>query len=93
MNIEDLIPTGHAHAITRRELRNLTGMNDRQVRRAVQRMRSSYPVINMGYGYYIPDMDDPEDRTEAKAYLEIEKAKAREIYKGLQEVARALDGI
>lgn len=93
MRVEDLIQTGHENALTRRELRNLTHMTDRQVRKAVQRMRFYYPVINTGYGYYIPDMTDPIDSLEAKSYLETEKAKAREIYKGLREVARAIDGI
>lgn len=93
MQVEDFIQTGHKNAVTRGELRRLTGMRDRQVRRAIQKMRFYCPIINSGRGYYIPDMTDPIDSLEAKTYLESEKAKAREIYRGLTEVARAIDGV
>lgn len=93
MQVEDLIQTGHKNAITRSELRRLTGLRDRKVRKEIQRMRLDYPIINTGKGYYIPDMADPIDRIEARAYIDSEKAKAREITVGLHEVIRAIYGL
>lgn len=57
------IPVGRKKAIRRKFLVALTGVKDRHVRDAIHYARRIIPIINLsnGGGYYIPDMNDPED--------------------------------
>lgn len=72
-NVEGRIPTGRARAITRKELVALTGLDDRSVRLAIS--RSELPIINLGYGYFIPDTNDEVDMIEMHAYVSQEHAR------------------
>lgn len=58
--IEDIIPFGRKHAISRNSLRIITGWNDRCIRRAIEEARKRIPIINDGdgEGYYRPTEDD-----------------------------------
>lgn len=55
----EMIPIGHASAISRRGLCNVTGLNDREVRRQISVLRSEYDPegmvivsVSTGNGYY-----------------------------------------
>ena len=62
MNIIDYIPTGQPNAISRLELRQLTGLPDRLMRREIERARKDYAILNIGgSGYFRP--------AEGEAYL------------------------
>lgn len=54
MNIIDFIPKGHENALTRRELVELTGIDDRTIRNAIS--NSDELIINLqdGKGYFKP---------------------------------------
>lgn len=56
MNLLDLIPYGHENAITREELKRLTGFSDRVMRAKLTALREETPILNMqdGRGYFRP---------------------------------------
>lgn len=56
MTITDFIPYGRENAISRQALAQLTGMDDRQVRRMIEDARCNVVIINLqdGKGYYLP---------------------------------------
>lgn len=56
MNIADYIPTGSEHAIDRETLVNITGLNDRMVRRLIK--ESDELIISGGKGYFKPSSRD-----------------------------------
>lgn len=64
----DMIPVGHACAISRRGLCSLTGMNDREVRRQISALRAENDPdgmiivsVSTGNGYYrTNDIDEIE---------------------------------
>lgn len=93
MEVIDYIKVGHRNAISRKDLRLLTGLGDRKIRSDIQHLRATLPIINSGAGYYIPNSEDPIDKAEARRYLLTERAKAKEINKGLDTVKRFIDGI
>lgn len=62
MNIIDYIPTGQSNAISRRQLCVITGLPDREMRKAIERARKDYAILNIdGSGYFRP--------AEGEAYL------------------------
>ena len=58
MGIEQYIPVGSKNAIKREDLRLLSQMQDREMRRAID--NSEELIINMqdGRGYFIPEPED-----------------------------------
>ncbi len=82
IDILDFIPYGKTdNPITREQLVQLTGLEDRAVRKAICEAKCKYPIINVGNGYYIPnDPDDPN----LKVYILKELHRIREISKGLR---------
>ena len=93
MEVIDCIRVGHENAVSRRDLCIMTGKRDRQVRKEIQRLRATLPIINSGDGYFLPNSDDLIDKAEATRYLLTERAKANEIYIGLTMVQRFIDGL
>ena len=59
IDILDYIRTGHDRAITRAELSDLTGIDDRTIRDMIHYARRDIPILNMqdGRGYFVPDMN------------------------------------
>jgi len=58
INIEDYIPHGRENAVTRLQLRQATGLNDRWVRKHIQTARQRGVIIaneQNGAGYYQTD--------------------------------------
>lgn len=75
MNIIDFIPHGMKNAVTGKELRRITGLDERTVKQQIANARLKGSVIcsildgNRG-GYYIPD--SPEEAVE---YVRIEQCR------------------
>lgn len=65
-DIATIIPVGRANAVSRKYLTSKTGLSDRAVRKEIE--LSTAPIINMGYGYFIPDENDAYDMSEKEAY-------------------------
>ena len=82
MNIVDYIPVGkNCQPKSREQLVIETGLSDRLVRREINIAKKDFPIVNVGYGYYIAnDPDDPN----LKAYILQETHRIREISKGLR---------
>lgn len=75
INIEELIPTGRENAVSRKHLVSITGLNDRIIRQLIS--DSTAPIVNLGYGYFIPNLEDSVDVSEAHAYVAQERARIR----------------
>lgn len=80
-DILDYIPTGHKNAVTRKELCERTGLNDRVVRFAIAKARRDMPILNMqdSCGYFIPDMNLEEERTMLKRFVQQETSRLKSI--------------
>lgn len=89
LDLENLIPIGRENARTRGDLTSLTGVSDRLVRRAIE--ESSLPIINNGFGYFIPDLTDPEDVVELRAYLNQERRRMASIAEKIQVKFSAIE--
>lgn len=70
VDILSLIPVGRENAVTRKQLADQTGLNDRTVRELIEKARWTTAVINLqdGHGYYQPDASDLGEIQDAKAY-------------------------
>lgn len=87
--VENAIQVGHANALSREYLSKITGLSDRMVRKAIE--LSTRPIVNMGYGYFIPDENDTVDRAEAHAYRQQETSRARSIIEKIDNKFSAFD--
>ena len=56
MSILDYIPYGEENAISREDLKQITGLTDRQMRKKIEIARETTPILNFqgGKGYFIP---------------------------------------
>lgn len=86
--IAGFIPTGHENAISREMLEMKTGEKDRMIRRYIA--ESDAPIINSGEGYYIPDMNDPVDEANLRAYVLQEQARVRTLQEKIRSKFAAL---
>lgn len=91
-DILDYIPTGRKNAVTRLNLTRVTGLSDRQVRRAIHYARRDIPILNMqnGKGYFIPDMNDTIDAGLLKAYVLQEESRLKQIGWSLKSARHTL---
>ena len=78
MDIVDYIPFGRENAVTRAQLRIVTGLNDRQIREQISQARRDTVILNMqdGTGYFRPL---PEERHLVEAYDKQETARLKSI--------------
>ena len=82
IDILDFIPYGTTDKpITRADLAQLTGLDDRNIRVLIAKAKREYPIINVGEGYYVPD--DPDDPN-LRIYIHKEMHRIKEISKGLK---------
>lgn len=90
--ILQFIPTGSKHAVSRDYLSIISGLEDRDVRRAIETARKKFPIINLsnGKGYYLPDMSDPEDVTALKRYKRQEENRLDSINQNVKAIRRFL---
>ena len=80
-DILDYIPTGHDNAVTRRELMDQTGIKDRAIRDMIHYARRKIAILNLqdGEGYFIPDMNLPEERIMLVQYIQQEESRLKSI--------------
>ena len=78
MDIVDYIPFGRENAVTRTQLRIMTGLNDRKIRDKISEARRDTVILNMqdGTGYFRPL---PEERHLVEAYDKQETARLKSI--------------
>ena len=90
MDILEYIPYGRKNAIKRKTLRDLTGLSDRDMRRAIELARQETPIINLqdGRGYYRPD-----DRDDLQRYVLQEQARAKKILQNINVACKAYNEI
>ena len=82
-NIYAYLPIGAENEpVTRKELADLMGCDDRRVRQEIAKAKKVVPIVNVGQGYYIAD--DPDDPN-LRAYIMSEMHRIREISKGLKK--------
>ena len=86
------IPIGRKKAITRRELVAVTGVRDREVRKAIHCARRIMPIINLsnGGGYYIPDMNNPEEVKALVKFVQQEEGRLKSIGWALKTARQTL---
>ena len=78
MNIADFIPLGMKNAITREELRELTGLNVRQIREMISQARRETPIISLdNKGYFIPTK---EEKPLVERWISQEEHRAKSIF-------------
>lgn len=92
INILDYIPTGKENAVTREWLSNTTGLEDRMVRDSIAKARREMPILNMqdGKGYFIPDMNNEEERSLLKQYVMQEENRGKMIFWSLRGARKTL---
>lgn len=89
MTITDFIPYGRENAISRQALAQLTGMDDRQVRRMIEDARCNVVIINLqdGKGYYLPTSNERED---VVRWYRATLKRAKKILRGLRAARKWL---
>ena len=89
MTITDFIPYGRENAISRQALAQLTGMDDRQVRRMIEDARCNVVIINLqdGKGYYLPTSNERED---VERWYRATLKRAKKILRGLRAARKWL---
>lgn len=75
--IENIIPTGHKNALTRKELCKKLNISDRKLRMLIE--QSNSPIINVGKGYFIPNPNDTKDMNLLRDYISSEQARINSI--------------
>lgn len=90
INILDYIRVGHDNSITRAELSDLTGIDDRTIRDMIHYARRDIPILNMqdGRGYFIPDMNILEERMMLMKYIRQEESRLKSIGWALKTARR-----
>lgn len=88
----DYIKVGKENAITRAELIDITGLNDREVREDIAVARRNTPIINLqdGSGYFIPDMSKPAEIEYLKQYVKQEENRLKSIGWSLKAARKML---
>lgn len=76
MNIIDYIPYGKDNAISRKLLSSVVGMNDRDMRRLIEKERRNHAILNVGSGYFLPL---PKDKPLVERWLRQERRRSKSI--------------
>lgn len=86
--IIDMIPFGHENAISRERLCYRTGLNDREIRRAIGELNETGSVIlNRGKGYF--RYDAGSDYYYLQNYLAVEQGRVRTLNRKLKRMRKA----
>lgn len=85
-DISQVIPVGNENAVTKSTIMNFTGFNERLVRDLIQ--QSETLIINVGDGYFIPNMEDEKDVHFVNIYYNREKNRARTQLKKVKRLKR-----
>jgi hypothetical protein len=91
MNIVDFIPLGEDNAVTRDELCQLTGLQDRFLREAISQARRNEAILNFGKGYFRPRANEIG---RVEVWCKQERARAKSIFwsmKGANKLVKEKD--
>lgn len=76
IDVSDYVQVGRNNAKSRRQLKEEMNIDDRAMRNLFSEARlNGVPLISVGNGYYIADLDDEEDKMELLIYLNQLKAR------------------
>lgn len=85
LRIADLLLCGEENAVTRKYLEQITGLNGREVQRAVQIARlHGIPILSSGSGFFLPATEDEKAR-----FVRSMRHRAREISRAADAVEGA----
>lgn len=89
MNIIDYIPFGRENAVTRTQLRIVTGLTDRKIRDLIADARRDTVILNMqdGKGYFQPN---PDEINLVQAFEKQEEARLKSIGWSLKSTRKML---
>lgn len=69
-------------------------IEDRKLRKMIEEAQKNVRIIiNVGYGYYEPDLSKTDEVMELKLYVEQKDSRIRHMYKTTQAMRRALASI
>ena len=95
MNIIEYIPKGLENAITRKDLCNITGLNDRVMRERIEEARRNTIIISNpdGSGYWIyPDNPTDEEQAHLCRYVKQQESRAKSIFYALYPARQRMKG-
>ena len=83
---------GSKFSVSRKWLCHLTGMADRRMRNLLHEARKKIPILNLqnGKGYFIPDMNDEEDRKMLYRWVRQERSRIKELIIIVETAERTL---
>lgn len=88
LDIADFIPRGKENAITRQNLCEITGLNDRAVRESISQARREIPIISLANkGYYIPT-----EKEDVEQWVKQEEHRAKSIFWSMAGAKKFLKG-
>lgn len=91
IDIVRYIGYGRLNAKTRSELCKQLNLTDRVIRRLIHDERiKGVPIINVGNGYYFPDMEDEKDVEELSNYIFLMKSRYNDIGKSIDALTNWL---
>lgn len=93
MNITDFIPYGYENAVSRKELCNVTGLNDRVVRDLIEAARRNTIIIsnNDGSGYWLyPPNPTQKEKDLLKRYVKQQENRAKSIFYALKPARKVI---
>lgn len=93
MNIIDFIPEGYEHAISRKDLCKITGLNDRVVRDLIEAARRTTIIIsnNDGSGYWLyPENPTQKEKDLLKRYVKQQESRAKSIFYALKPARKVI---
>lgn len=87
--IAALLPYGSERAVSLRRLAEITGLSERESRRAIQRERlAGMPICEAGAGYFLAETDE-----ERRRWVRSMRGRARQILRAARAVERGCDTI
>ena len=79
-NILDFIPIGKENAVSKQSLMMQTGLDERKVRLLIADARMQVTILSLSDGgYFIPDVNNPDDRDELFRFLKREESRLKSI--------------
>lgn len=86
--VDRYIPSGKQKAISKQDLMQLIGADERQLRNLISSAREFIPIINLqnGKGFYEPNINNQEDVLEAKLFLKQEEKRISALKKSIKAV-------
>lgn len=78
---------GAENAVSRETLCRLTGMQDREVREVISKIRRYVPVLSFGNGYFIPAASE---KHLINRWLEQEQSRAKSIFWSMRGARKAV---